>query len=53
MLKVGGVLYIESFSMWVLYLKIVGRLAGARSAKILAHATSTTPEGPRFFWAPA
>src|SRR5437867_7599892 len=51
--NVGGVLYIESFWLCVRYCNIVGRSERPRSARSLRMITSVTPDGPRFFCAPA
>ena len=51
--KQGGVLNMESFSAWVLYLSMVGTCAGTRSSRSSRMMTTVTPAGPMFFWAPA
>ena len=51
--KVGGVLYIEPWSAKVRYDSIVGRSRAPRATRSFFTITSVTPDGPRFFWAPA
>src|SRR3974390_2024827 len=53
MANVGGVLYKDFSLMCVRYCNTVGRFLSARSARSFRTITSVTPEGPRFFCAPA